>query len=119
MIFRVNVGCLKKYVLIPSKHFLFMLGVSCFWKLQHSGIFEARTKKMDFSVLAMLYTTDKERQKVCQWQPCHSLALWFPWRSPDVKADRELCHRGHESHHAQLDEIAVCLLHKHVRTPVC
>lgn len=68
---------------------------------------------MDFSALATLLS--QERQKMCQWQSCHSLALQFPWRSLDVKAGRTLL-QGQETLYAQLDEAAVCLLHKHVRT---
>lgn len=67
-----------------------MLGVLYFWKLQHSDSFEAMSKKMDFSVLATLYFTPKERQKMCQWQPQHFLDFQFPWRSLDVKAERTL-----------------------------
>lgn len=43
-----------------NNHSVFMLSVLYFGKLVCSGIFEAKAKVVDFSVLAALYTTVKE-----------------------------------------------------------
>lgn len=103
---------LKNILLIWSKHFLFMLTALYFWKLQHSDSFEARTKMMDFSSLGYSLHHCQGKIRVAAL-PLPSLSVFL--EKPGCESWGNLV-AGQEFHYAQLEEIAVCLLLRHVRT---